>query len=97
MKNLELQLYDSVFFHRKSHCLLIADIRATLLNAASLSSCQNTDHSEFLTSRSCWIPKAQSFNLSLHLSFHKNINHVCDCGTPAADIIADSIGAAEVS
>lgn len=97
MNNLELQLCDSIFVHRKTQCALHAELNATVSGRENFSSSHFADHNEFLTSRSFWIPKAQSFILSLHLDFHESTTPVCDNGKAAADVVADSVGTAEVS
>ncbi|KAK5064734.1 hypothetical protein LTR84_000568 [Exophiala bonariae] len=96
MDNLEIQLWDSMVVHRKTQLALHAKAHATVSSGANPSASHITDHDEVLTSGPYWIPKAQTFILSLHLDFHESITNVCDCGTDAVDVVADSIGTAEL-
>jgi hypothetical protein len=95
MSSHDIQLYDSIFVHQKSQCILHAEASAKLSCAAS--SPQIADSDESFMSLPLWIPKAQRFTLSLHLDFHDEICYVCNRGKPAAEAIANYVGRAEVS
>lgn len=95
MSSRDIQLYDSIIVHQKSQCIIHAEASAKLSCAATTS--QVADYDEPFMSLPFWIPKAQRFTLSLHLDFHDEIDYVCNSGTPAAEVIANRVGRAEVS
>lgn len=94
MSSCNIQLYDSILVHRRSQCILHAEASATLSRAASSAQIPNGSGSSLAPF--FWIPKARSFTFSLRLGFHEEICYVDSSGKPAAEVIANYLGRAEV-